>query len=94
MNASPERLDEFRKRLNQKALDQGEEQRREEPIAPSGTSVSTLDTSPPHSDLGVGTAADLAARGVGTVYLRVWLVEEPADARSRRSWRALLVGGK
>jgi hypothetical protein len=84
VKTATESLDEFRKRLNEKALDEEEER-------PAGGSDSsewylgehTRNRGSLHSDLWVGTAADLAARGVIAVYpVSGWWKDQPKRDRS------------
>ena len=84
VKTATESLDEFRKRLNEKALD--EEEKR-----PAGGSDSsewylgehTRNRGSIHSDLWIGTAADLAARGVIAVYpVSGWWKDQPKRDRS------------
>jgi len=87
-----ESVDEFRKRLNQKALDEEEEK----PSA-GGSSDWYLgerarNKGSLHSDIWVGTAADLAERGVVGVYpVTGWWKEQPKRDRSERGSRYSLI---
>jgi hypothetical protein len=81
-----ESLDEFRKRMNQQALEEDEEK-------PRSTSESeawvlgnqTRSKGSVHSDLWVGTAADLAERGVVGIYpVSGWWKDQPKRDRSDR----------
>jgi hypothetical protein len=69
VKTATETLEEFRKRLNEKALDEEDER----PATGSDSSEwylgeQTRNRGSVHSDVWVGTAADLAARGVIGVY--------------------------
>jgi hypothetical protein len=84
-----ETLDEFRKRLNEKALEDDEEK----PTAGGDSSEwylgeQTRNRGSVHSDIWVGTAADLAARGVIGVYpVSGWWKDQPKRDRSARGAR-------
>jgi hypothetical protein len=89
-----EDIDRFRKRLNQKALEEEEHR----PQAESNSTgwylgEQTRNKGSIHSDVWVGTAADLAARGVVGIYpISGWWKEQPARDRSNVGARyALLV---
>lgn len=79
-----ETVDDFRKRLNQRALDEDENR-------PSGTGAAdwflgemARNKGSIHSDILVGTAADLAERGVVGVYpVSGWWKDQPKRDRSR-----------
>jgi hypothetical protein len=88
-----ESLDEFRKRVNQRALEQDEER-------PRSTSDSSdwflgeqsRNRGSIHSDVWVGTAADLAERGYIAVYpVSGWWKEQPKRDRSAYGARYSLV---
>jgi hypothetical protein len=88
-----ETVDEFRKRLNEKALDEDEEK----PSTGSDSSEwylgeQTRNRGSVHSDIWVGTAADLAARGVIGVYpVSGWWKDQPKRDRSSLGARYSLV---
>jgi hypothetical protein len=88
-----ETTDEFRKRLNQRALDEDEEK----PDAGGDSSDWYLgeqarNKGSLHSDMWVGTAADLAERGVIGVYpVGGWWKEQPKRDRSADGARYALV---
>jgi hypothetical protein len=93
VKAPTETVDEFRKRLNQRALDEDEEK-------PSTLLDSTnwflgeqaRNKGSIHSDIWVGTAADLAERGVVSVYpVSGWWKDQPERDRSRMGARYALV---
>jgi hypothetical protein len=88
-----ETLDDFRKRLNQRALEEDEER-------PDTTSDSAAwflgeqarNRGSIHSDIWVGTAADLAERGfVGVYPVSGWWKDQPARDRSAHGARYALV---
>ena len=87
-----ETLDEFRKRLNQRALDEDEER----PQASGDSSEWFLgerarNKGSLHSDFWVGTAADLAARGyIGVYPVTGWWKEQPSRDRSDEGARYAL----
>lgn len=79
-----ETVDEFRKRLNEQALDD-EEDRPSSSRAPSGWFLGeqARNRGSLHSDIWVGTAADLAERGVVGVYpVSGWWKDQPRRDRS------------
>lgn len=88
-----ETLEEFRKRLNEKALEDEEEK----PSTSSDSSEwylgeQTRNRGSIHSDVWVGTAADLAARGVIGVYpVSGWWKDQPKRDRSALGARYSLV---
>lgn len=88
-----ETIDEFRKRLNEKALEDEEEK----PITGSDSSEwylgeQTRNRGSIHSDIWVGTAADLAARGVIGVYpVSGWWKDQPKRDRSPLGTRYSLI---
>ena len=88
-----ETVDEFRKRLNEKALDEDEEK----PSTGSDSSEwylgeQTRNRGSVHSDIWVGTAADLAARGVIGVYpVSGWWKDQPKRDRSSLGARYSLI---
>lgn len=88
-----ESLDEFRKRLNERALEEDEEK----PAAGGNSSEwylgeQTRNKGSLHSDLWVGTAADLAERGVIGVYpVSGWWKDQPKRDRSWFGARYALV---
>jgi hypothetical protein len=92
---------EFRKRLNDKALDEDE---RRPPSAESDTGAwmfgpRSRGTGSIHSDIWTGTAADLARRGLLAVYpVTGWWKENKSRDRSERvsirSWRGAGGGGR
>jgi hypothetical protein len=85
--------DEFRKRLNQRALEEDEDK----PITGSGSAgwflgEQTRNKGSIHTDLWVGTAADLAERGVIGIYpVSGWWKDQPKRDRSRHGARYALV---
>ncbi len=88
-----ETVDEFRKRLNQRALDEDEDK----PIA-GGDAASwylgevARNKGSIHSDIWVGTAADLAERGsVGIYPVSGWWKDQPKRDRSELGARYALV---
>lgn len=88
-----ETIDEFRKRLNQRALDEEEEK-----PAPAGGAAGwflgeqTRNKGSIHSDIWVGTAADLAERGVIGIYpVSGWWKDQPKRDRSGFGARYALV---
>ncbi|HEX7051153.1 MAG TPA: S8 family peptidase [Longimicrobiales bacterium] len=93
VRGAAESTDEFRKRLNRKALDEEEEK----PAATSDASEWFLgeqarNRGSLHSDIWAGTAADLADRGVIGVYpVTGWWKEQPARDRSDHGARYALV---
>jgi Subtilase family len=88
-----ETSDEFRKRLNQRALDEDEDK----PAADSGAASWYLgelarNKGSIHSDIWVGTAADLAERGwVGIYPVSGWWKDQPKRDRSANGARYALV---
>jgi hypothetical protein len=84
VKTATETIEEFRKRLNEKALDEEEER----PATGSDSSEwylgeQTRNRGSIHSDVWVGTAADLAARGVIGVYpVSGWWKDQPKRDRS------------
>lgn len=84
VKTAEETLDDFRKRLNEKALDEEEER----PATGSTSSEwylgeQTRNRGSVHSDIWVGTAADLAARGAIGVYpVSGWWKDLPKRDRS------------
>lgn len=93
VKTATESLEEFRKRLNQRALEEDEER-------PDTTSDSSdwflgeqaRNRGSIHSDIWVGTAADLAERGyVGVYPVSGWWKEQPARDRSAQGARYALV---
>jgi hypothetical protein len=92
LKSPTETIDEFRKRLNQRALDEDEEK-----PGPGGDAAAWFlgemarNKGTIHSDIWVGTAADLAERGVVGIS-RLWMVEDqPARDRSELGARYSLV---
>jgi hypothetical protein len=88
-----ESVDEFRKRLNQRALEEEEQK-----PASSGNAAGwflgeqTRNKGSLHSDIWVGTAADLAERGVIGIYpVSGWWKDQPKRDRSSRGARYALV---
>jgi len=88
-----ETIDDFRKRLNQRALDEEEEK-----PAPAGGAAGwflgeqTRNKGSIHSDIWVGTAADLAERGVIGIYpVSGWWKDQPKRDRSGLGARYALV---
>ncbi len=88
-----ETTDDFRKRLNQQALDEEEEK-----PAPDGSTSDwylgdqARNRGSVHSDLWVGTAADLAERSVVGVYpVTGWWKEQPKRDRSEIGARYSLI---
>jgi hypothetical protein len=89
---SLESLDDFRKRLNQKALE--EEEDRPATAADEGWFLGeqARTTGSVHSDVWEGTAADLADRGVIAVYpVTGWWKDQPHRDRSEKGARYALV---
>jgi hypothetical protein len=88
-----ETSDEFRKRLNQRALDEDEDK----PATDSGAASWYLgelarNKGSIHSDIWVGTAADLAERGwVGIYPVSGWWKDQPKRDRSANGARYALV---
>lgn len=88
-----ETIEEFRKRLNQSALDEDEAK----PSSPGSASGWYLgeqarNKGSIHSDIWVGTAADLAERGVIGVYpVSGWWKDQPKRDRSKIGTRYALV---
>jgi hypothetical protein len=93
VKSATESVDEFRKRLNQRALEEDEEKPR------TGSDSSewflgeqTRNKGSIHSDVWVGTAADLAERGVIGVYpVSGWWKDQPKRDRSEFGARYALV---
>jgi hypothetical protein len=90
-----ETADEFRKRLNQRAL---EEDEGKPPTAGDAAGwflgEQTRNKGSIHSDIWVGTAADLAERGVVGIYpVSGWWKEQPKRDRSESGARYALVVG-
>ena len=93
VKTATETLEEFRKRLNEKALDEEDER-----PATGGDSSEwylgeqTRNRGSVHSDVWVGTAADLAARGVIGVYpVSGWWKDQPKRDRSAMGARYSLI---
>jgi hypothetical protein len=87
-----ESMDEFRKRLNQRALD--EEEERPGTAEDKGWSLGNRASSRGslHSNIWTGTAAELAARGVIAIFpVSGWWKEQPKRDRSERGARYALV---
>ncbi len=88
-----ETVDEFRKRLNQRALDEDEDK----PAAGGDAAAWFLgevarNKGSIHSDIWVGTAADLAERGwVGVYPVSGWWKDQPRRDRSEAGARYALV---
>ena len=93
MKTPTETLEDFRKRLNEKALEDEEEK----PTAGGDSSEwylgeQTRNRGSIHSDVWVGTAADLAARGVIGVYpVSGWWKDQPKRDRSAFGARYSLI---
>ena len=93
LKGATETIDEFRKRLNQQALDEDESK----PGAGSGATEWFLgemarNKGSIHSDIWVGTAADLAERGVVGIFpVSGWWKEQPKRDRSKFGARYALV---
>jgi hypothetical protein len=93
MKYPTETVDEFRKRLNQRALDEDEEK----PAASGDATAWYLgevarNKGSIHSDIWVGTAADLAERGWFGVYpVSGWWKDQPKRDRSEIGVRYALV---
>ena len=90
-----ETLDEFRKRLNQRALEEDEGR---PPTAGDAAGwflgEQTRNKGSIHSDMWVGTAADLAERGVVGIYpVSGWWKEQPKRDRSQSGAHYALVVG-
>jgi hypothetical protein len=89
-----ESIPEFRKRLNQRALDENEERPHSTSDSPDWfLGEQTRNKGSLHSDIWVGTAADLAERGVIGIYpVSGWWKDQPKRDRSELGARyALLV---
>jgi hypothetical protein len=87
-----ESVDEFRKRLNDRALDEEEEKPHAAGDASWYLGEQTRNKGSIHSDIWVGTAADLAERGVIGVYpVSGWWKDQPARDRSASGARYALV---
>lgn len=87
-----ESIDEFRKRLNDRALDEEEEKPHTAGDASWYLGEQTRNKGSIHSDIWVGTAADLAERGVIGVYpVSGWWKDQPARDRSASGARYALV---
>jgi len=89
---SLESIEDFRKRLNQRALD--EEEERPSAVADAGWYLGeqTRNLGSVHSDVWVGTAADLAERSVIAVYpVTGWWKEQAKRDRSEHGVRYSLV---
>jgi hypothetical protein len=93
VKAATESLDDFRKRLNQRALEEDEER-------PGSTGESSdwflgeraRNRGSVHSDIWVGTAADLAERGhIGVYPVSGWWKDQPRRDRSEQGARYSLV---
>jgi hypothetical protein len=92
LKAPTETIDEFRKRLNQRALDEDEGK----PDAASATDwflgEMARNKGSIHSDIWVGTAADLAERGVIGIYpVSGWWKDQPKRDRSHAGARYSLL---
>jgi hypothetical protein len=92
VKGATESLDQFRKRLNQAALE-GEEKKPDSGetsgwyLGPNARNVGSL-----HSDIWNGSAADLAERGVVAVFpVSGWWKEQPKRDRSLEGARYALV---
>jgi hypothetical protein len=90
-----ETIDEFRKRLNQRALEEDEGR---PPTAGDASGwflgEQTRNKGSIHSDMWVGTAADLAERGVVGIYpVSGWWKEQPKRDRSQSGAHYALVVG-
>lgn len=88
-----ETIDEFRKRLNQRALDEDESKPGSTGSSEWFLGETARNKGSIHSDIWVGTAADLAERGVVGVYpVSGWWKDQPRRDRSEYGARyALLV---
>jgi len=93
VKGATESLDEFRKRMNKRALDEEEQK----PDSSSDSSewflgVNARNRGSLHSDRWVGTAADLAERGVIGIYpVTGWWKEQPKRDRSKHGARYALI---
>lgn len=93
MKEATDTNDEFRKRLNRRALEEDEDK----PISGSSSAgwflgEQTRNKGSIHTDLWVGTAADLAERGVIGIYpVSGWWKDQPKRDRSRLGARYALV---
>ena len=84
--------DEFRKRLNQRALEEDEDKPTIGAAAQWFLGEQTRNKGSIHSDLLVGTAADVAERGVIGIYpVSGWWKDQPKRDRSRLGARYALV---
>ena len=88
-----ESVPEFRKRLNQRALDEDEEKPRSSSVSTEWfLGEQTRNKGSIHSDIWVGTAADLAERGVIGIYpVSGWWKDQPKRDRSQLGARYALV---
>ncbi len=87
-----ESLDEFRKRLNQQALDEEEERPKADGSDSWYLGEQARSRGSIHSDLLSGFAADLAERGViGVIPVSGWWKEQPKRDRSEKGARYALV---
>jgi len=87
-----ESLDEFRKRLNQKALDEQEEKPKADGSDSWCLGEQARNRGSIHSDILSGFAADLAERGVIGVYpVSGWWKEQPKRDRSDKGARYALI---
>ncbi|GER07158.1 hypothetical protein JCM17843_14680 [Kordiimonadales bacterium JCM 17843] len=87
-----ESIDEFRKRLNQRALDEDEDRPDTGDTAGWFLGEMARNKGSIHSDLWVGTAADLAERGVVGIYpVSGWWKDQPKRDRSKFGARYALI---
>ena len=78
-----ETVDEFRKRLNQRALDEDEDRPGTTDVTEWYLGEMARNKGSIHSDIWVGTAADLAERGVVGIYpVSGWWKDQPKRDRS------------
>lgn len=92
VKGATESLDEFRKRLNQQALDEEEEKPRAEGSNSWDLGEQARNRGSIHSDILSGFAADLAERGVVGVYpVSGWWKDHPKRDRSAKGARYSLI---
>jgi len=92
LKAPTETVDEFRKRLNKRALD--EDEGRPDAVGPTEWFLGEMarNKGSIHSDMWVGTAADLAERGVVGIYpVSGWWKDQPRRDRSEGGARYALI---
>lgn len=92
MKAPEESIDEFRKRINERALQEDEHKPTVGDASDWFLGEQARNTGSLHSDFLVGTAADLAARGVIGVYpVSGWWKDQPKRDRSSNGVRYALI---